>query len=65
MNKVNPIGLIGRFIPEEKDEAWSKYINEYCTIIGATFFSPFSGELEVVFMDGVELIIQLEEFALV
>lgn len=64
MNKINPIGLIGRFIPEEKDEAWSKYINEYCTITGATFFNPFMGELDVVFEDGVELTIQLEEFAL-
>lgn len=62
-NNINPIGLIGRFIPETEDLAWEHYANQHCVIDEATFFKEGGGELLVSFYDGVSITIQLEEFA--
>jgi len=71
MNKAlqSPIGTIGVFKPQEEERAWAQYVDKYCTIKDATFWSKAEGnggELEVEFMeDGVVLTIGIDEFKVV
>jgi len=58
----SPVGTFGRFYAEEHNSFWSQYDGAYCQVVEACFFENGEAELDIRFVDGIMLVVQLHEF---